>query len=140
MIKLTKKDREKIYELADRWEVVVEQYEAGQFDYDGYKIIAKDTFSYLERYFVEDVLPMTLVYLLLRINEFAFHPLYISDVGDAAQRVASTFCDVINLFGISGDNYELCPQGKREFIVLGATKYHRIDASTFELTELIDDL
>ncbi len=115
-----------------------ELYESN-FDFDKFKLVAKETYHWLERFFYADSLPVEIVSLLFDVNNFSRGPIS-SKESKAACRVADTFCDVMNYSGISGVDYEINPFGERYFKVSGATDIHIINTDTFDLTELMNDL
>lgn len=144
MIELTLKDREAILELSEQWKDAAHQLEDWKFDYDGFKVMAKQTYSWLEKFFLSNVFPDRIVTLLLGMKEFSCDLYSVSPEASAAQLLTETLGDPENLFGILGDDYEVAPDGERELWVEiydpTDDDFHKcqIDTETFDLTPLVE--
>ncbi len=111
-MKLNVKDYEALENLEDQWDELDER----NFDFDKFKLVAKETYHWLEKFFGANSLPLPIVSLLLHVNVFSQGVLMSKEV-EAAQIIADTFCDVMNYSGIEGYCYEYRPNGKRTFKV-----------------------
>ncbi|MCQ4021756.1 MULTISPECIES: hypothetical protein [unclassified Ruminococcus] len=138
-MELNEKNCDELDNLEEKWYVCLQELDERNFDFNKFKLVAKETYHWLERFFYEDSLPIEIVSLLLCINSFSQGPIF-SKESEAACRVADTFCDVKYYCGISGVDYEINPFGERYFKVPGAKDYHTINTDTFDLTELMNDL
>lgn len=144
MIELTLEDREAIWNLSEQWKEAANRLIDWEFDYDGFKIMAKQTYAWLEKYFLADAFPDRIVTLLLSMKEFSCDRCSVSPEANAAQLLAEALGDPENLFGILGDNYEVAPEGERDLWVeiYDPTDYNfhkcQIDTETFDLTPLVE--
>jgi hypothetical protein len=144
MIELTREDRKAIWDLSEQWKDAANQLKNWEFDYDGFKVMAKQTYSWLEKFFLANVFPDRIVTLLLGMKEFSCDLYSVSPEASAAQLLTETLGDPENLFGILGDNYEVAPDGERELWVEiydpTDDDFHKcqIDTETFDLTPLVE--
>ena len=144
MIELTREDRKAIWDLSEQWKDAAHQLKNWEFDYDGFKVMAKQTYSWLEKFFLADAFPTRIVTLLLGMKEFSCDLYSVSPEASAAQLLTETLGDPENLFGILGDNYEVAPDGERELWMElydpADDDFHkcRIDTETFDLTPLVE--
>lgn len=144
MIELTLEEQENIWSLSEQWKEAANQLTNWEFDYDGFKIMAKQTYAWLEKYFLADAFPCRIVTLLLGMKEFSCNLCSISPEASAAQLLAETLGDPEELFGILGANYEVSPDGERELWVEiydpTDDDFHKcqIDTETFDLTPLVE--
>lgn len=146
MIELQSEERSRIWHLCYEWQEAKAALDEFEFDIEEFKRLAKEFFDWLEKFFCELTFPYRIVHLLLCMKEFACCPSYVSAESLAAQFVVDTLCDVENGFGITGDNYEVYPDGKRNFsICLTDTdtqeeKEYQLDTDTFDISELAKNL
>lgn len=144
MIELTFDEKEAVDALSMQWQETAEKLTEWQFDYDEFRALAKNTYGWLEKFFLADSFPHEIVALLLSVKEFACNLCSVSPEADAAQLLAETLCDVENLFGIEGENYECYPDGKRELYLEiydhAEEDFHKIliDTETFDLTPIVE--
>lgn len=144
MIELTFEEQENIWNLSEQWKEAANQLTNWKFDYEGFKAMAKQTYSWLEKFFMADAFPHRIVTLLLGMKEFSCDLYSVSPEASAAQLLTETLGDPENLFGILGDDYEVAPDGERELWVeiYGPTDddFHKcqIDTETFDLTPLVE--
>ena len=122
-----------VIDLTDRWECLTSDLLEDEFDYEFFKLLAAHTFSFLFRYHSAENLPREIMSVLFRIKEFASCSVSVSQESDAAQLVASEFCNQIEdcwvqIDGIFDEN---------SFAVFAYGEDHIIDADTFDLSDLI---
>ena len=144
MIELSFEEKEEITVLCNQWQEAAQQLTDWEFDYDAFKTMAKQTYSWLEKFFLAEAFPHKIVDLLLSIKEFSCNLCSVSPEADAAQLLAETLCNPEDLFGILGDNYEVDPDGERELRVAifdpTDDDFHeyQINTETFDLTPLVE--
>ena len=144
MIELTREDRKAIWDLSEQWKDAANQLKNWEFDYDGFKVMAKQTYSWLEKFFMADAFPHRIVTLLLSMKEFSCDICSVSPEAGAAKLLTETLGDPEYLFGIQGDPYEVAADGERELWVEiydpADDDFHkcRIDTETFDLTPLVE--
>lgn len=144
MIKLTLEDEKSIWDLSEQWKDAANQLVEWKFDYDRFKILAKQTYAWLEKFFLADALPIRIVTLLLSMKEFSCNLCSVSPEANAAQLLAETLGDPEELFGILGANYEVSTDGERELWMelydSADDDFHKcqIDTETFDLTPLVE--
>ena len=144
MIKLTEREILHIWNLCSCWEELsVGAFSGEGFDYESFKIIAIDTFSLLEKFFIPNSLPVPIVRLLQAMAVFSENPFIASKEHEAAQIVVETLSNPDECFGINGVDYERNPNGERTFSVdfwdnnADDDCKFKIDTSTFDLSEII---
>lgn len=144
MIELTREDRKAIWDLSEQWKDAANQLKNWEFDYDGFKVMAKQTYSWLEKFFMADAFPHRIVTLLLSMKEFSCDICSVSPEAGAAKLLTETLGDPEYLFGIQGDPYEVAADGERalwvEIYDPADDDFHkcRIDTETFDLTPLVE--
>ena len=122
-----------VFDLSHRWECLTNDLFDDEFDYEFFKPLAVHTFAFLFPYHAAENLPREMMSVLFKIKEFASCPVGVSKESNAAQLVATEFCNQIEDCWIQIDGIfdENC------FVV--ADNYgvdHFIDTNTFDLSDM----
>ena len=132
-----------VFDLTERWECLVEDQREEEFDRESFCKLAVDTFQFIYPLNVNDEgkiqkgdIPRDVLQMLLLAKEFASSETFISHECEAAHLVAEAFCSQM------ADGWIAIDDGfsKDRFAVEGCSGFFAIDTTTFDLSDIIEDL
>ena len=132
-----------VFDLIDRWECLLEAQREGEFDCESFCKLAVDTFQFIYPLNVNDEgriqrgdIPRGVLQMLLLAKEFASSQTFISHECEAAELVAEAFCSQMATGWIAIDDVF----SKDQFAVEGLNDFFFINTTTFDLSDIIEDL
>lgn len=136
---LSKDDSERLYDIEDdicrRWDILFEEIvEEGSFDYDAFRNLAADTYSFIEKYDKEIMIPRSALTLLTILNSFSISA-FVNCEGCKKALIAREIADEFGEQMRTGLIYETDERQRRLFVVHAEKTYH-VDALNFDLTDV----